>query len=243
MQFRQFTVRDDRCAMKVGTDGLLLGAWPHLGDARSILDIGTGSGLVALMAAQRAPNAEVTAVELEPAAAEQARNNFANSPFSHRLHLVEADALSWSTEAETGWDIILCNPPFFRNKPKSPDFARNLARHDDTLPIESLFRAIDRLASARGMLHVIWPTDRLADLSTAGQACGWHEHERLSIHGTPEQPAERLISVWSRDPIDERKQSAIAVEVRPFSSAGTPDRTVAFKQLMAPFMSRYAAFA
>lgn len=242
MQFSQFTVRDDRCAMKVGTDGLLLGAWPKLEDARAILDIGTGSGLVALMAAQRAPNAHVTAVELEPSAAAQARENFACSPFSHRLHLVEADALSWSAEAAPGWDAILCNPPFFRNKPKSPSLARNLARHDDSLPIEALFRAIDRLAAANGVLHVIWPTDRIADLSNAGKACGWHEHERLSIHGTPEQPAERVISVWSRAPIDERKECSIAVEVRPFSSEGTPDRTREFKHLMAPFMSRYAAF-
>ena len=229
--------------MKVGTDGLLLGAWPKLEGAQRILDVGTGSGLVALMAAQRAPGAEVTAIELEPFAAAQARENFASSPFADRLHLIEADALSWSVASPSAWDVILCNPPFFRGKPKSPDSARNLARHDDSLPIEGLFASFDRLAAASGKIYIVWPMDRLEDLREAGRTCRWHEHPRLSIHGTPGQPAERVISVWSKATPDALAEVALTIEVEPFSTSGTPDRTVEFKQLMAPFMARYADYA
>lgn len=229
--------------MKVGTDGLLLGAWPSLEGAKRILDVGTGSGLVALMAAQRAPKAQVTAVELEPFAAAQARENFACSPFADRLHLIEADALSWSAASTSVWDVILCNPPFFRGKPKSPDTARNLARHDDSLPIEKLFTSFNRLAAASGRLYIVWPMDRLGELREAGRSCQWHEHQRLSIHGTPGQPAERVISVWSKPAPDALEEVALTIEVKPFSKSGTPDRTLEFKQLMAPFMSRYADYA
>ena len=227
--------------MKVGTDGLLLGAWPEVTGAGRILDVGTGSGLVALMAAQRAPQARVHAVELEPLAAAQARENFQRSPFADRLELVEADIRSWSPEA-IKWDVILCNPPFFRGKPKSPDAARNLARHDDHLPIEQLFSALDGLAHSGSLFYVIWPMDRLADMVSAGEVAGWLECRRLFIKGTPEQLPDRLISVWGRQKVDAVLNDELTVEVAPFSEEGTPDRTAAFKRLMAPFMERYAKF-
>lgn len=241
VQFRQFEVRDDRCAMKVGNDGLLLGAWPDVTGVERILDVGTGSGLVALMAAQRAPKAHVHAVELEPLAAAQARENFQRSPFADRLELVEADIRSWSPQA-IKWDVMLCNPPFFRGKPKSPDAARNLARHDDDLPIEQLFSTLAGLAHSGSVFYVIWPMDRLADLVAAGQAAGWIEWRRLFIKGTPAQLPDRLISVWGRQGVDEALTEELIIEVAPFSEEGTPDRTAAFKRLMAPFMERYAKF-
>lgn len=228
--------------MKIGTDALILGAWPTLSEASSILDVGTGSGLVALMAAQRAPIAAVTAVELEPGAAEQARLNFHASPFASRLNLVEGDFIEWTKQEPGTFEVILCNPPYFRAKPKSPCHARNLARHDDTLSIEAIFSALQRITTAASRFHLVWPTDRIPDLVAAGAANGWHESARLAIYGTPTHQSERMVSTWQRTLPTEIKFEKIAVEVESFSQSGTPDRTDEFKRLMAPFMERYAEF-
>ena len=238
--FRHFTVRDDRCAMKVGNDGLLLGAWAGRDNPKRILDIGTGSGLVALMMAQRFPEARVTAVELEPVAAEQARENFRESPFSDRIELVESDFLAWSLDQQDSWDCVVCNPPFFRDKPKSPQAARNLARHDDTLPIEGLFDSLNALATPLTRFSVVWPTERLADLNGAAHAAGWFARRTLNIHGTPQHACERQLVEWQKTPPESHVESALFVEEAAFVPGSVPERTQAFKDLMAPFMERYA---
>ena len=239
-RMRHFTLNDDRCAMKVGSDGLLLGAWAGTQPVQRILDIGTGSGLVALMMAQRFPEATVTAIELEPEAASQARENFAASPFSERLHLEEGDFLLWAAEVPTLFDWAVCNPPFFRNKPKSPDPARNLARHDDSLPIEKLLRFSHHLTVPSGRMSLVWPTDRSQELLHAAQSIGWYPHRILSVHGTPEHPCERQVVELEKSPTDCLSHTRIDVEMNPFEPGKTPERSEAFKSLMAPFIERYA---
>ena len=238
--FRQFTVNDDRCAMKVGNDGLLLGAWAANGNPQRILDIGTGSGLVALMMAQRFPQAAVTAVELEPAAAQQARENFSNSPFSDRLELIEADFVDWGGDQSAPWDWIVCNPPFFRDKPKSPQPARNLARHDDSLPIEVLFASLEYVSHPATRFSVVWPTDRIDDLNAAAQRTGWFASNKLKIHGTPLHHCERQIIEWQRTQPSACSEEVLSVEESTFVSGTVPERSGEFKRLMAPFMERYA---
>ena len=125
MEFQRFTVKDEKCAMKIGTDGVLLGAWtsPQSPDkALNIVDVGSGSGVVALMLAQRFNESKVTAVELEPHAVEQSRENFENSPFDSRMKCVEASFQDWATESDnqSSFDLLVSNPPFFNGKPKSP---------------------------------------------------------------------------------------------------------------------------
>ena len=136
--FQQFDVADDQCGMKVGTDALVLGCWAGEGiqGLTRILDIGTGSGILALMLAQRHKRAVVEAVELEPDAARQAAENVASSPFSARISVHEMAVQAWKGPDV---DLVVCNPPFFHNHPKSPERKRNLARHDDTLPLHVLF--------------------------------------------------------------------------------------------------------
>ena len=111
-QFKQFTIHHDRCAMKVGTDGVLLGAWAPLIQPRHILDIGTGSGLIALMLAQRYPQAQVTGIDIDTASIEQAAANVAASPFAERVS-VKCQALQALQDATASFDAIACNPPFF----------------------------------------------------------------------------------------------------------------------------------
>ena len=126
--FKQFVVRQDRCAMKVGTDGMLLGAWAEMDkpDGR-VLDIGTGTGLMALMMAQRYPEARVTAVDIDEMAVSQAVENVKASPFADRIEVLQADVNAFETEKK--FDSIVCNPPFFNNVLICPDSQRTQARY------------------------------------------------------------------------------------------------------------------
>jgi len=189
--FKQFAINQDRCAMKVGTDGVLLGAWARVAHCRRVLDIGTGTGLVALMAAQRS-QAHIVAIDLDADAVAQAAENAAASPWPARIQVMEVDAReidnsdvsilhSESTHPEANsefrihnsgflFDAILCNPPFFENALKSPDAARTMARHTDTLSFDELARSAARLLSPEGELSVIIPYDRAHDM-TVSAAC------------------------------------------------------------------------
>lgn len=240
ISFRQFDVSDDRCAMKVGTDGLLLGAWSGSEHPiHSIIDVGTGSGLVALMLAQRHTEARVIAVELDPAAASQAQENFENSPFNDRIRLICEDFFSWSQHVTERSDMVVCNPPFFRDKPKSPDSARNLARHDDHLPIERLMEVAYELTKAHGVLCLVWPMERFADLMHAAKQVGWKETQRVEIHGTPGQPVERILSRFMKDNAAPLSIDHLTIEIQPFEPGVVPDNTPAFKNLLSQFIKRF----
>jgi tRNA1Val (adenine37-N6)-methyltransferase len=243
VRFSAFDVRDDQCAMKVGSDGLILGAWAGCAQPLKVLDIGTGSGLIALMAAQRFPSAEVTAVELEPRAAQQARANFDASPFAARLALVEADFIGWSKGTSGTWDWVVCNPPFFRNKPKSPDPARNLARHDDALPLEELIQSVTHLSHEMTRLSLVWPVDRSRELEAEAASKGWGVVRVLDIHATPTHPCERQVIEFSQGASMAPQRERLDIEMATFKPGNTPDRTPAFKKLLAPFMDRYASEA
>lgn len=127
-RFKLFTVWHDHCAMKVGTDGVLLGAWAQQKHARTILDIGTGSGLIALMLAQRFQEAEITGIDIDPSAAKQASDNFRLSPWSHRMHARCIDLHTFSLE-DGHFDLIVSNPPYFSASLKNPNQQRATARH------------------------------------------------------------------------------------------------------------------
>lgn len=152
-RFKQFTVADDRCAMKVGTDGVLLGAWVK-GEGR-MLDVGTGSGLVALMLAQRFPEANITALEIDADAAEQANENVLASPFARQVCVEKADFLCYTS---TPFNVIVSNPPFFDEDLLPPDSARAHARHTAAgLNFEGLVAHSAALLRCGGFLQVIVP--------------------------------------------------------------------------------------
>ena len=134
--FKQFVVKHDMCAMKVGTDGVLLGSWADGGDR--ILDIGTGTGLIALMMAQRFDGAHIDCIDIDPKACQQARGNVADSRFSSRINVYHSDVSSF--EPPQQYDSIVCNPPFFSESLKCPDEQRSMARHTDSLLPQDLFR-------------------------------------------------------------------------------------------------------
>ncbi len=157
-QFKQFSVQQDQCAMKVGTDGVLLGAWtPIENNPKSILDIGTGTGIIALMLAQRCLAEQIDALEIEEKAYEQATDNFENSPWSDRLFCFHAGLDEFIEEPEQEYDLIVCNPPFYSEDYKTNDQNRNLARFQDAMPFEELIEAAELLLSENGIFAVIIP--------------------------------------------------------------------------------------
>jgi tRNA1Val (adenine37-N6)-methyltransferase len=155
-QFKQFIIHQQQTAMKVGTDGVLLGAWTDCTNCNQILDIGTGTGLIALMLAQRS-QANIEAVELDQNACKDAARNFKNSPWCNRITLHETTIQSFASESHHQFDLIVCNPPFFANSLKTPDTSRNNARHDDSLPSDELFNAVIKLLTTDGRFSVIIP--------------------------------------------------------------------------------------
>lgn len=154
--FKHFRIEQGRCSMKVGTDGVLLGAWFPMESGKRVLDIGTGTGLIAIMAAQRGAES-VTGVEIDPVAAEQAHGNALNSPWADEIAIKCTDISRFT--AGYGFDRIVCNPPFFRDSLRCPDPGRNIARHNDSLSYEKLAGCAANLLVPDGLLCLVLPYD------------------------------------------------------------------------------------
>lgn len=153
--FKQFTIHQDRCAMKVGTDGVLLGVLAPTIDSGRILDIGTGTGLVGIMLSQRCPQAMVTGVELDANAAKQAEENATSTGW--RIKIINKSIQDFSFQCEEKFDLIVSNPPYFINSLKAPEKNRNTARHTDELSYEELIESAEKLLSEEGKFSVIIP--------------------------------------------------------------------------------------
>ena len=182
--FKQFTIRQDRCAMKVGTDGVLLGVLAPVlptdmmvassdgcENAYKILDIGTGTGLVAIMLAQRTGGkAQISAVEIDAEAAEQARENTSETPW--KIDVYNSSIQDFASESTQKFDLIVSNPPFFVNSLKAPEKSRNTARHTDTLSFEDLVLSAEKLLSEKGRFTVIIPVQSESDFIKVANASG-----------------------------------------------------------------------
>ena len=172
-RFKQFTVSNRLAAMKVGTDGVLLGAWCNVDGCRSVLDVGTGSGLIALMIAQRNAEATVTGVEIDADAATEARENVAASPWHDRINIVEGDFKELVHNDSLGkYDLIVSNPPFFATDIMSPDKSRAMARHSNSLDYSDLIKASLTLLNDGGSLAFVSPTNREDDILMSATLAG-----------------------------------------------------------------------
>lgn len=157
-QFKQFKVEQDRCAMKIGTDGVLLGAWVSVeSNPYSILDIGAGTGIIALQLAQRSDAEVVDAIEIDEDAYEQCVENFENSPWGDRLFCYHAALDEFTEEIDDEYDLIISNPPFYSEDYKTTNEARDLARFTEALPFDELIESAAQLLSDDGVFGVIIP--------------------------------------------------------------------------------------
>jgi tRNA1Val (adenine37-N6)-methyltransferase len=208
-QFKQFSVEQDRCAMKIGTDGVLLGAWtPIENNPFSILDIGTGTGIIALMLAQRSAAVQIDALEIDEDAYEQATDNFENSPWNDRLFNFHAGLDEFIDEPEEEYDLIVCNPPFFSEDYKSSNEQRDLARFQDAMPFEDLIEAAALLLSEKGIFSVIIPFKEESTFLALAKDYELFPIKITRVKGTPTSEIKRSLLAFIRNeiidfPIDE----------------------------------------
>lgn len=195
-RFKQFVIHQERCAMKVGTDGVLLGAWAATG--RRMLDIGTGTGLIALMLAQRCPEAVVDGVEIDGEAARQACANAEASPFAGRVNIVNAAIQDFVPAQGAGYDCIVSNPPYFQNALGCPEGQRHMARHTDSLTYGELCSAVVRLLAAEGSFSVVLPFDCKEAFVSEAMLCGLCLARVCAVHTTPRKPVRRYLLTFRR---------------------------------------------
>lgn len=209
-QFKKFSVEQDRCAMKIGTDGVLLGAWtPIYHNPNSILDIGTGTGIIALILAQRCSAEQIDALEIDENAYEQATDNFENSPWSDRLFCFHAGLDEFVDEPEDDYDLIVSNPPFYNEDYKSNNNQRNLARFQDALPFEDLIEAADLLLSEKGVFSVIIPFKEEENFIALAKDFELFPIKITRVQGTSTTEIRRSLLAFSRDARQAGRQERI----------------------------------
>jgi len=197
-RFKQFTIQQEHAAMKVGTDGVLLGAWSSVpGPGSRVLDVGTGTGLIALMIAQRTRDVRVDALEIDPSSAMQAKENFQDSSWNKRLNCLHSSYQDYAIQCKDKYDLIICNPPFFTASFKTKSKEKNLARHDDSLSLEDIFRDSISLMKERAQISLIIPVQK--ESLASDLALEYHMYcKRLTrIIPTPEKPINRVLLEFS----------------------------------------------
>ncbi|CAM4034809.1 tRNA1(Val) (adenine(37)-N6)-methyltransferase [Flavobacterium antarcticum] len=198
-KFKQFSVEQDLTAMKIGTDGVLLGAWsPIPSNAFSVLDIGTGTGIIGLMLAQRSSAEQIDALEIDEEAYEQATENFENSPWSDRLFCFHAGLDELIEEPEDEYDLIISNPPFYTENYKTEDTQRDLARFEDAMPFEMLVEAADLLLSENGIFSVIIPFKEEESFLALAKEFELYPMKITRVKGTPTSEIKRSLLAFKR---------------------------------------------
>lgn len=228
-KFKQFTIQQSHAAMKVGTDGVLLGAWTEIPSTGKILDIGSGTGLIALMLAQRNQNIHITAIEIDKNAALEATLNVKNSNWNHRIEVIETAFQTFARQHASKFDLIVSNPPFFNTSKPSPDKARNMARQTSQLPLNELFSFSNKLLTPDGKLSLILPYELLNQTKQMGEACELFPKKITMVKPTPEKPPHRFLAQFTHEK-KEPEVDEIVIE-----SNGRHQYSKEYKQLTADF--------
>jgi tRNA1Val (adenine37-N6)-methyltransferase len=194
-KFKQFIIYQENCAMKVGTDGVLLGAWVNAGKASTILDIGTGTGLIALMLAQRS-EARIDAIDIDIDAVNQAKANIEKSPWYDRIHIIH-EAFQTYSQKSIKYDLLVTNPPYFLNALKSADAKRSIARHDHQLSQFDLIEGAARLLDPDGKFGVILPFTEYQIFTEQMQANNLFENRKTLVFTKPGKKPARILAEFS----------------------------------------------
>lgn len=200
-RFKEFTIQQKYAAMKVGTDGVLLGAWATVpGPGSRILDVGTGTGLIALMMTQRSQDVEVDALEIDPSSARQAEENFQASPWKERIQCIASSFQDYTSRCRSRYDQIICNPPYFSGSFKTASREKNLARHDDSLSLEDFFRASVPLMKKRALISLVLPVEKEEQSLVLGRKHQLHCFRITRVKPTPAKDARRVLLEFSFSP-------------------------------------------
>ncbi|MGV3586729.1 MAG: tRNA1(Val) (adenine(37)-N6)-methyltransferase [Adhaeribacter sp.] len=199
-KFKAFLVKQDKCAMKVCTDSCILGAYTPVAEAQTMLDIGTGTGLLALMAAQRS-TAQINAIEIDAAAATQAQENINSSPWADRIKVYQQSLQEFSDTNQQLFDLIICNPPFYAASHLSPDQARNVAMHSQELSLTEIVNFCRRFLSPTGKLFILLPPTESRHFASLAQAENLYLISVLHIFTSTKGKYIRTIQGFGREQI------------------------------------------
>ena len=202
---KQFALNHGKSSMKVGTDAILLAGFTaeyfaksveEKHDIKTVLDVGTGCGILALCMAQAFTKADVTAIDIDPMSVEQAEDNFASSAFDDRLHTVCTSFQNFSLQTTSNYDLIISNPPFFTSSLHSPDIRRNAARHNVQLPLEDFVLAVDKVKNAKTAIAVILPAEEMNKIKILFKEKNIFPVQSLQIFPANDKPLKRIITIF-----------------------------------------------
>lgn len=209
-KFKRFSICDDQSALKLGTDAVLLGAWTNIKKADSILDIGTGCGIIALMLAQRS-DGTIDAIDIHQPSVEQAKGNFENSPWSNQLNSIHSSIQDYSKSSEKKYDQIVCNPPFFENDLKSPKELNNLSKHNDQLPYDELILALNSLLKPCGKFSMILPLSNSVQFEYRAKFKKLHCRRETIVFPKQDKKPNRILLEFGKEKIAEKESSQLTI--------------------------------
>jgi tRNA1Val (adenine37-N6)-methyltransferase len=195
--FKQFKIKQDKCAMKVGTDAVLLGAWTECGNAKKILDVGTGTGVLALMLAQKS-EATIWAIDIDKDSFIDAKENAYQSKWNDRLNVLNISMQEFTKENSNDFDVIISNPPYFTDAYKAKELSRNTARHTDELPFDQLIECVVKLLSEDGHFFSILPYNEAIQFKNMAAKNNLYLIKSTRVKTKPEKEPKRLLMMYSR---------------------------------------------
>jgi tRNA1Val (adenine37-N6)-methyltransferase len=229
-QFKQFEVAQDSSAMKVNSDGVLLGAWASCKGAESVLDIGTGTGVIALMAAQKNPTAKVIGIEIDQDSCKQAEANFKKSPWHGNLSVVSDPIQKFGKESEMKFDHIISNPPFFSGGTLSDNQPKNIVRHTVKLSHGDLLLAIRRLLSPEGRVSIILPVIEGLRFIEIVERYRFFISRKTLMRPRAGKPAERILFEFRQSEVKKSEDNEIVM----YENEGK-EYTAQYKELTGDF--------
>ena len=232
-RFKQFIVKQSGAAMKVGVDSVLLGAWACAEKACHVLDVGSGSGVLALMMAQRYPDAMIDAVEIDNDAHLQAIENVRNSAWSNRIQLFNDDFFNYVNNYLLRYDMIISNPPYFTDSLKSSDTKRTIARHNDSLPHTQLMSESAKLLTSDGILALTLPPTEASVLINEASSCNLFVKRVIHVKSLPSKPVYRMLLEFSKAEYPQNEQT-LCIE-----KTDRSDYTEEYKQLTQNFYIKF----
>jgi tRNA1Val (adenine37-N6)-methyltransferase len=195
--FKQFKIKQDKCAMKVGTDAVLLGAWTECGNAKKILDVGTGTGVLALMLAQKS-EATIWAIDIDKDSFIEAKENAYQSKWNNRLNVLNISMQEFTKENSNDFDVIISNPPYFTDAYKAKELSRNTARHTDELPFDQLIECVVKLLSEDGHFYSILPYNEAIQFKDMASKNNLYLIKSTRVKTKPEKEPKRLLMMYSK---------------------------------------------